>query len=93
MARILTGIVVGDKAQKTITISVVSKKTHPIYKKQYTQSKKFMAHDEKSKARLGDLVTVVETRPISSKKRFVLKDIIREAPIEHKETTSSGDES
>jgi len=49
MAKILTGVVTSDKADKTITITVTSRETHPIYRKQYTVTRKYMAHDEKMK--------------------------------------------
>lgn len=72
MAKSLTGIVTSDKADKTITITVTSRETHPIYGKQYTVSRKYTAHDEKNEARKGDRVTIVETRPISKSKSFTL---------------------
>ncbi len=80
MARTLIGIVSSDKADKTIVITVVTLKTHPIYKKKYTTTKKFMAHDEKNEASIGDKVSIVETKPLSARKRFVLKNII-ERPL------------
>jgi len=80
MARTLIGIVSSDKADKTIVIRVVTPKTHPLYKKQYTTTKKFIAHDEKNEAHLGDKVSIVETRPISKRKRFMLKKVI-ERPV------------
>ena len=80
MARTIIGIVSSDKADKTIVVNVVTPKTHPIYKKQYTTTKKFIAHDEKNEAGMGDKVSIVETRPISKRKRFTLKKII-ERPV------------
>lgn len=81
MGRKLVGTVVSDKATKTIIVSVPTRKTHPVYKKQYTMSKKFMAHDEKEEARVGDKVSIVETRPLSARKRFALSKIVDKAKI------------
>ncbi len=75
MAKSLTGIVTSDKADKTITITVTSRETHPIYGKQYTVSRKYTAHDEKNEANQGDKVTIVETRPISKSKFFTLVSV------------------
>jgi len=75
MAKSLTGIVTSDKADKTITITVSSRETHPIYGKQYTVSRKYTAHDEKNEAHAGDKVTIVETRPISKSKAFKLVSV------------------
>ncbi len=86
MAKTLTGVVVSDRADKTIVVTVRTRKTHPIYKKQYTVSKKFMAHDEKNEAKSGDKVAIVETRPISARKRFALEQILERATIKHEET-------
>ncbi len=85
MARTLTGVVTSDKADKTIVISVHARKTHPIYKKQYSVSTKFIAHDENNEAKVGDKVTVVETRPISRRKRFTLQKVVETARIKHVE--------
>ncbi len=76
MAKQLIGIVSSDKADKTITVTVTTRKTHPLYKKQYSFSKKFLAHDEKNEATTGDKVAIVETRPRSARKRFELLKII-----------------
>jgi len=76
MAKTLTGVVSSSKADKTITVTVVTRKTHPIYKKQYSESKKFMAHDEKNEAEVGDKVIISEVRPISARKRFTLSKIV-----------------
>ena len=79
MAKILTGIVTSDKADKTITITVTSRETHPIYGKQYTVTRKYMAHDEKNEAKLGDKVNIVEVRPISKRKSFKLESIVEKS--------------
>jgi len=75
MAKTLTGIVTSDKADKTITITVTSRETHPIYGKQYTVSRKYTAHDEKNESHMGDKVTISEVRPISKTKSFSLVKI------------------
>jgi small subunit ribosomal protein S17 len=85
MAKTLTGVVSSDRADKTIVVTVRTRKTHPIYKKQYTVSKKFMAHDEQNEAKLGDRVVISETRPISAMKRFTLEEVIVRAAIRHEE--------
>lgn len=77
MAKTLTGIVTSDVRDKTITVTVTSRETHPIYGKQYTVSRKYTAHDEENEAKLGDKVRIVETRPISKTKSFKL-DLIEE---------------
>lgn len=89
MARTITGVVSSDKADKTIVIKVVTRKTHPIYKKQYTSTKKFMAHDESNEAHIGDKVQIKESRPLSARKRFELDKIVERAPIRHQETLTS----
>ncbi len=81
MSRTLTGIVVSDKADKTIVIAVQTRKTNRIYKKQYSVTTKFMAHDEQNSAHVGDKVTIVETRPLSARKRFTLQAIVEKAKI------------
>ena len=75
MAKTLYGKVTSDVADKTITVTVTSRETHPIYKKQYTVTRKYAAHDEKNEARKGDMVFIVETRPISKRKSFTLDRI------------------
>lgn len=80
MAKTLVGVVTSDKADKTIVVTVVTHKTHPLYRKQYSFSRKFMAHDEKNEAKTGDKVSISETKPLSARKRHVLKEVI-ERPI------------
>ena len=77
MAKTLTGVVTSDVADKTITVTVTSRETHPIYKKQYTVSRKYAAHDENNDAHKGDMVRIVETRPVSKRKAFKLDEIIK----------------
>jgi small subunit ribosomal protein S17 len=87
MAKTLTGVVTSDRPDKTIIVSVATRKTHPIYKKQYTETKKFMAHDENNEAKQGDKVVISETRPLSARKRFTLSKIAERAGVAHVEAT------
>jgi small subunit ribosomal protein S17 len=75
MAKSLTGIVTSDVRDKTITVTVTSRQTHPLYGKQYTISRKYTAHDANNEAKKGDKVTIVEVRPISKTKHFTLDHI------------------
>lgn len=85
MARTLIGNVSSDKGDKTIVIIVHTRKTHPIYKKQYSVTQKIMAHDEKNEARVGDLVEITECRPLSARKRFTLSRVVETAKLLHVE--------
>lgn len=75
----IQGVVVSDKMDKTITVLVISKKKHPIYKKYMTYTKKYKAHDEKNDAHIGDTVVIEETRPLSKDKYFRLLTIVERA--------------
>ena len=77
----LIGVVVSDKADKTITVKVETYRKHPLYGKRVKYSKKYAVHDEENKAKVGDTVRIVETRPLSKTKYFYLKEIIEEAVI------------
>ena len=79
--KVYRGTVVSDKMDKTITIIVETKKTHPLYGKRVKYSKKFKAHDENNEARIGDRVEVMETRPLSATKRFRLVKVIDKAEV------------
>ncbi len=81
MAKTFVGIVTSDKPDKTIIVTVQSRKTHPIYRKQYTVSRKFAVHDEKNEAGKGDKVMIAETRPVSATKRFKLEKIIEKPKL------------
>ena len=70
--RVLQGTVVGDKANKTITVLVERRIMHPIYKKYIRTSKKYAAHDENNAKKVGDVVQIIECAPISKSKRWVL---------------------
>ncbi len=73
--RTLTGIVVSDKSNQTIVVKVERRFRHPRYLKFVTKSKKFHAHDEENKAKTGDKVTIIESRPYSKLKRWLLKSV------------------
>lgn len=86
MAKTIIGTVSSNKTDKTIVVTVQTRKTHPLYRKQYTVSTKYMAHDEKNAAEMGDKVAIVETRPLSKRKRYTLDRIIETAAIRHTES-------
>jgi small subunit ribosomal protein S17 len=90
--RQFTGTVVTNKNDKTIAVLVVNKNPHPKYKKLVTISKKFFAHDELNEAKLGDIVTIIEARPLSRTKRFRLLSIDKRGfqKVELKEDTLNG---
>ncbi|MFA7147584.1 MAG: 30S ribosomal protein S17 [Syntrophomonadaceae bacterium] len=73
------GTVSSDKMEKTVTVSVETVKQHPLYKKTIRTSKKYMAHDENNEAKTGDVVKIMETRPLSKNKRWRLVEIVRKA--------------
>ena len=79
--REIIGVVVSDKADKTITVKVETYKMNPIYGKRVKYSKKFAAHDEENQAHVGDKVRLVMTRPLSKTKRYELVEIIEKAVI------------
>jgi small subunit ribosomal protein S17 len=68
--RVLQGVVVSDKNDKTITVRVDRRVRHPIYKKTIERSKKYAAHDEKNQFKIGDVVQIIESAPISKSKRW-----------------------
>ncbi|MBH79744.1 MAG: 30S ribosomal protein S17 [Gammaproteobacteria bacterium] len=75
MPRTVTGVVVSDRADKTITVMVERKVQHPVYGKIIRRSSKLHAHDEQNECRIGDTVTVVECRPLSKTKTWMLQSI------------------
>lgn len=76
MSRLITGYVVSDRPDKSIIVREGVRKTHPIYRKQYSRSRKFMAHDGQNQAKIGDLVVIRESRPLSAHKRYELDRIV-----------------
>ncbi len=77
------GSVVSTKMQKTIVVEVEMRKTHPKYKRVIKISKKFYAHDEQNSARVGDVVRIRESRPLSKLKRWTLEEVIRRSSLPH----------
>lgn len=73
------GVVVSDKMTKTRVVSVDRLVCHPVFKKYYKRSTKFHVHDEKNESQVGDRVEIVESRPISKTKRWVLRKVLRKA--------------
>lgn len=89
MAKVIIGTVSSNKTDKTIVVTVQTRKTHPLYKKQYSESRKYMAHDEKNEAEVGDRVSIVETRPLSARKRYMLRKIIERPLIREDQTVEA----
>ena len=79
--KVYRGTVVSDAMDKTITVKVETKKTHPLYGKRVEYSKKLKAHDENNEAHVGDRVEIMETRPLSATKRFRLVKVVEKARI------------
>lgn len=79
MAHTLIGTVTSDQRDKTITVSIVSRETHPLYRKQYTKTRKYTAHDEKNEAHKGDRVQIAMSRPISKTKAYTLVKVIEKS--------------
>lgn len=77
--RIIQGVVISDKMEKTITVKVDRYPLHAIYKKKVKTTKKYHVHDEQNAAHIGDIVSFMETRPLSATKRFTLVKIIKKA--------------
>lgn len=77
--KVRVGKVVSNKADKTIVVTIERQVAHPIYKKYFKQTKKVMAHDEKNECQIGDTVKVIESRPLSARKRWTLVEIIQRA--------------
>ena len=74
-----TGVVVSNKMQKSIVVAVEWQVRHGLYGKTERRTSKFMVHDEKGEAKIGDTVVIVETRPMSRRKRWALKEIRRQS--------------
>jgi small subunit ribosomal protein S17 len=85
MSKTITGVVASKKTDKTIVVTEHVRLTHPLYRKQYTVTKRFMAHDENNEAAEGDKVVIVETRPISARKHHKLLRVVEKAGVTHVE--------
>jgi len=79
--RVLTGTVVSDSMEKTITVLVETYKEHRLYGKRAKYSKKYAVHDENNEAKVGDVVRIMETRPLSKNKRFRLVEIVEKKVV------------
>jgi small subunit ribosomal protein S17 len=84
--RVLTGVVVSDKADKTVTVLVERRVMHPVYKKFISRSKKYAVHDETNAHKTGDTVQIEECRPISKSKRWIV--LGGEGPTQRKEAAA-----
>ena len=79
LRKVRVGKVVSNKMQKSIVVSIERKVPHPIYQKYFKKTTKLMAHDEKNEAHIGDIVKIMETRPLSRSKRWRLVEIVEKA--------------
>jgi len=86
--KVLIGTVVSDKMDKTVVVQVKRLFMHPRYKKYVRRSKKYKAHDEGNRCRVGDIVKIVETRPLSKEKRWKVVEILERTPLEAGEVGS-----
>ena len=77
--KIRVGKVVSNKMQKSIVVAIERKVPHTLYRKYFKRTTKFMAHDEKQEANIGDVVKIMETRPLSKQKRWRLVEIVEKA--------------
>ncbi|MCQ2191970.1 MAG: 30S ribosomal protein S17 [Paludibacteraceae bacterium] len=79
LRKVRQGVVSSNKMDKTITVSIQYKEKHPIYKKFVSKTKKYHAHDEKNECNIGDVVRIMETRPLSKSKRWRLIEVVEKA--------------
>lgn len=93
MAKKLQGKVVSDKNDKTIIVAVSQAKVHPLYKKRYNRTAKYAVHDPDNRARVGQEVVVIESRPISRRKRWLLAEIISPQTASKAKTPAKPDKS
>jgi len=80
--KVRNGVVVSDKMDKTVVVLVERLVQHVQYKKYVKQRKKYKAHDPENRFKTGDVVTIVETRPLSREKRWLVREIIKQAAVE-----------
>lgn len=80
--KVRNGVVVSDKMDKTVVVLVERLVQHMQYKKYVKQRKKYKAHDPENRCKTGDIVTIVETRPLSREKRWFVREIIKQAAVE-----------
>lgn len=79
--KVRTGVVVSNKMDKTVVVEVSRTVLHPVYKKFVRRRKRFMAHDEENRCRIGDEVMIVESRPLSRNKNWRVRKIVKEAAL------------
>lgn len=79
--RTLTGTVVSDKMDKTVVVAVERLKRHPLYRRTIRRTTKYKAHDEKNECRVGDVVKLVESRPLSKEKRWRVIEVVRRGDV------------
>jgi small subunit ribosomal protein S17 len=79
--RILDGVVVSNKMQKTVVVKVATARRHPLYDKVIRQAKKYLAHDEEETCHEGDLVRIEESRPLSRRKHWKVVEIVKRASV------------
>jgi small subunit ribosomal protein S17 len=79
--KVRTGVVVSNKMDKTVVVEVSRTVIHPIYQKFVRRRKRFMAHDEQNRCQVGDEVMIVETRPLSRRKNWRVRKIVKEAAL------------
>ena len=77
--KVYTGKVLSDKMNKTVVVGVARLYQHPVYKKTVKKLTKFKAHDEENRCKVGDMVSIIETRPLSKEKRWAVLEIIERA--------------
>ena len=75
----VTGVVVSDKMDKTVKVAIERQVRHDVYGKTQRRTSTFLAHDEKNEAKIGDRVAIVESRPLSARKRWVVTSIVEKA--------------
>ncbi|UCD36474.1 MAG: 30S ribosomal protein S17 [Nitrospiraceae bacterium] len=75
--KIYTGEVISDKMNKTVVVAVTRLAQHPVYKKTIRKIEKFKAHDEENRCRQGDMVSIIESRPLSRDKRWKVLDVVK----------------
>lgn len=80
--KVRQGVVISDKMDKTVVVLVEQLVQHPVYKKYTNRRKKYKAHDPENRCRVGDQVSIVETRPLSREKRWRVQEIVRSAAAE-----------
>ena len=80
--KVRNGVVVSDKMDKTVVVLVERLVQHTRYKKYVKQRKKYKAHDPENRCKTGDVVTIVETRPLSREKRWLVREVLKQAAVE-----------